>query len=78
MPVDLVSEIRVRVVVGAGGRPAMDFRLFRRSPADISADAMHPTSAGFTVPLGLMRALLFGAMKIHRLAEEWAAEDKAA
>jgi hypothetical protein len=73
MPVDPLSEIRFRVVEGAGGRPALDFRLSRRSPADISVDAMQPTSAGYAVPLGLVRALLFGAMKLERLAVEWAA-----
>jgi hypothetical protein len=81
IPVDPLSEVRVRVVEGAAGEPVMDFRLFRRSPADTSADTMHATSGGFTMPLGLVRVLLHGAMKTHRLAEEWAAwarEDKAA
>lgn len=81
LPVDPLSEVRVRVVEGAGGDPVMDFRLFRRSPADHSDDAMRPTSGGFTIPLALVRVMLFGAFKTHRLAEEWAwltREDKAA
>jgi hypothetical protein len=58
----------------------MDLRLFRRSPADSSDDAMRPTSGGFTVPLGLVRVLLFGGFKILQLATEWSAgrRDKAA
>jgi hypothetical protein len=44
------AEGRVRIIHD-GPVPLLDIRTFRRSPADVSADAFRPTIAAFTLEL---------------------------
>jgi hypothetical protein len=64
------AEGRVRVLRD-GPVPLLDIRTFRRSPADVSADAFHPTAAAFTTELQYAEDL---AEKILRAAAEARAE----
>ena len=54
------AEIYARVLDGGthGTVPLLDVRTWRRSPADLSANAFHPTAAGLTVQAQFGPALL--------------------
>ena len=60
------AEGRVRVLRD-GPVPLLDIRTFRRSPADLSADAFHPTAAAFTCELQFA-AELISAIEKARVA----------
>lgn len=57
------AELRVRVNRD-GVLPVLDIRTFRRSPAEVSADAFHPTAGGVTLDLQYADLLLEAIAKV--------------
>ena len=56
------AEVRVRRVTD-GPVPTIDIRTFRRSPAEVSADAFLPTAAGVTIEAQYAELLLEAIQK---------------
>jgi hypothetical protein len=70
VPLDPLTELRVRALEDATGNAVVDVRIWRRSPADTSRDAWCPTAQGFAVPLATFPLVLRSAWKVQRRAAE--------
>jgi hypothetical protein len=59
------AELRVRRLEGLDFPvPLVDVRMFRQSPADVSADAFHATAAGVSLEAKFLPALLEALAKV--------------